>query len=332
MTKIKPSLPTRARRILASLCVAVAVFGPVALAGSAGAATITPVNVLGSGSDVAYPVMSALDQLYNESPGCTVIAPTGTQPLNNELHPAVDRHQDRKLRPQPAFSETYPIGGSAGHHPALRAGPERRRQDQLRAPDVGSQLVVVHRSALRRLCPRRHHLGSVPCRVWFGARRPSSNQSGACSGARPGCCLTQAQLQGIYVNCTITNWDQVGGSGMSPIVAYSILPQYGTRKAFDTFLGGWSSTSCRVKLIEQTDNASRAADRPRHRPGRRSASGTSATRVHRGGRGWARSTVSRRPRTSCRARSPTGGSSTTSTAQGPAKANKCGTATQSGTP
>ena len=46
--------------------------------------------------------------------------------------------------------------------------------------------------------------------------------------------LTQAQLQGIFVNCTITNWNQVGGTA-GAIKIYTILPQYGTRKAFDTF-------------------------------------------------------------------------------------------------
>ncbi|MDX6547699.1 MAG: superfamily domain [Gaiellales bacterium] len=51
------------------------------------------------------------------------------------------------------------------------------------------------------------------------------NTSGSCSGST-GFCLTQTQLQGIFVNCTITNWNQVGGANAA-IKIYSILPQYG---------------------------------------------------------------------------------------------------------
>ena len=54
------------------------------------------------------------------------------------------------------------------------------------------------------------------------------NTSGACAG-KTGLCLTTAQLQGIFVNCTITNWNQVGGAN-APIKIYTILPQYGTSK------------------------------------------------------------------------------------------------------
>ena len=67
----------------------------------------------------------------------------------------------------------------------------------------------------------------------------------------------EAQLQGIFVNCTITNWNQVGGNN-APIKIYTVLPQYGTRKAWDTFLGG-SSSSCRREAIDQTDNSEIAA-------------------------------------------------------------------------
>ncbi len=78
------------------------------------------------------------------------------------------------------------------------------------------------------------------------------NQSGACSGSTD-LCLTQAQLQGIFVNCTITNWNQVGGNN-APIKIFTVLPQYGTRKAWDLFLGG-SSSSCGATLVDQTDNS-----------------------------------------------------------------------------
>ncbi|MBV8528591.1 MAG: substrate-binding domain-containing protein [Candidatus Dormibacteraeota bacterium] len=66
-----------------------------------------------------------------------------------------------------------------------------------------------------------------------------NNTSAPCAG---GICLTQAQLKGIYVSCTITNWNQVGGNNV-PISIYTEQPGSGTRSTFEGFLGG-SSTSC----------------------------------------------------------------------------------------
>jgi ABC-type phosphate transport system substrate-binding protein len=59
-------------------------------------------------------------------------------------------------------------------------------------------------------------------------------------------CLTQAQLQGIYVNCTITNWSQVGGANVT-INPYTPQPGSGTRSQFDTFLGGSSDTCIQAR-------------------------------------------------------------------------------------
>jgi ABC-type phosphate transport system substrate-binding protein len=83
-----------------------------------------------------------------------------------------------------------------------------------------------------------------------------NNQVGSCAGS-DGFCLTAAQLQGIFVNCTITNWNQVGGAN-APISVYTIYAQYGTRKAWDGFIGGSSSTcptGVGSKLVDQTNNA-----------------------------------------------------------------------------
>jgi hypothetical protein len=53
--------------------------------------------------------------------------------------------------------------------------------------------------------------------------------------------LTQAQLNGIFVTCTITNWNQVGG-GNAPIRVWTVIPAAGTRASWDTFVGGNSDT------------------------------------------------------------------------------------------
>ncbi len=239
------------------LCSVAGVFVACSLAvtQSAGAATITPAAVLGSGSDVAYPVMDALDTLYNQSPGCTIIAPTGTQPLDFSCIPqstditTEDYAHDR-------ISEAYPIGGSAGITQLCEQG----------LSGVANINFVRQTSApSSSVCTGLHYVAygrdgitwEAFSKISGSGTATFSNSSGACAGST-GLCLTQAQLQGIYVNCTITNWSQVGGNNV-PIVRYTILPQFGTRKAFDTFLGG-SSTSCPGTIqIDQTDNAEVAA-------------------------------------------------------------------------
>ena len=51
--------------------------------------------------------------------------------------------------------------------------------------------------------------------------------------------LTQAQLNGIYLTCTITNWSQVGGAN-KPIIILTAIPGYGLRSSWETFVGGHS--------------------------------------------------------------------------------------------
>ena len=69
-----------------------------------------------------------------------------------------------------------------------------------------------------------------------------NNQTGTCagSGGATQFCLTQSQLQGIFVTCTITNWSQVGGNNLA-IAVYTAQAGSGTRSAWDGFVGGDSS-------------------------------------------------------------------------------------------
>ena len=73
------------------------------------------------------------------------------------------------------------------------------------------------------------------------------NTSAPCT-TTSGPCLTLAQLQGIYITCTITNWKQVGGSNV-PINPYTAQPGSGTRFSWDTFLGGSSDTCINAKGV-----------------------------------------------------------------------------------
>jgi len=216
--------------------------------GVARAATPTkPVNIIGSGSDVTYHVMSALDLLYNQSPGCNITVQTGTQPLDFTCQPPSTGDVTSENRLHDRAIEAYPIGGGAGVKQLCAQGTTGvaaiQYARQTSAPDAtvcaGLNYVAYGRDG-------------ITWETW-------PNVAGSATAGVNN--LTTAQLQGIYVNCSITNWNQVGGAN-APIIRYTILSYYGTRKAFDGFLGGSSSSCPNTKLIDQTANQEiPAADR-----------------------------------------------------------------------
>jgi hypothetical protein len=69
-----------------------------------------------------------------------------------------------------------------------------------------------------------------------------NNQAGTCAGSTGTTqfCLSQSQLQGIFITCTIKNWSAVGGQNVA-IQIYTPQSGSGTRKTWDKFLGGDSS-------------------------------------------------------------------------------------------
>ena len=243
--------------ILVGLVLGLAV--PALTGGPANADTVYPTPVLGSGSDVMFHVSSALDLLYNESPGCTTIAPSGTQPLDLGCIPQPGDIQTEDYA-HDRISEAAPIGGGAGVNQLCQQGLAgvanidyaRQTSAPNPAPCTGLHYVAFARDGITwEAFPKSTK----------SASHNMNNQAGTCSGSS-GFCLTQQQLKDIYVNCTITNWNQIGGSKSHAIVLYTIKPQFGTRKAFDSFLGGSSSSCPGVKLMDQTDNAEiPAADR-----------------------------------------------------------------------
>jgi phosphate transport system substrate-binding protein len=221
------------------------------------AAATTPTVVVGSGSDVMYHVNTALDTLYNQSPGCNVIAPSGTQPLDQScVADPANPDVTTENRNHDVVTENYPIGGGAGvsqicsHGLAGVANVDYARQT---SPYSASNCTGLHFVAFARDAVTWEAFPGVT----GSAVASMHNTSGACNGVS-GLCLTTAQLQGIFVNCTITNWSQVGGANQA-IKIYTILPQYGTRKFWDTSLGGSTSSCPGVKLIHQTNNAEIAA-------------------------------------------------------------------------
>lgn len=79
-----------------------------------------------------------------------------------------------------------------------------------------------------------------------------NNVTAPCGG---GICLTQQNLKDIFVNCTINNWNQVGGPNVT-ISRYTPSTSSGTRITFDAFLGGSSQSCPGTTVIGENANGS----------------------------------------------------------------------------
>ena len=194
--------------------------------------------MLGSGSATTYELMDGLDRAYNESAGCSVLAtpqpldfscvlpdPVGTIKTENYAH-------DR-------ISEAYPLGSSNGVNQLCQQGLAGVAKIQFarssRAPS-GSDCTGLHFVAYARDGLPWEAFPDLPGSPVASMNNPDP----LCAGK--GLCLTQAQIVGIFVTCTITNWNQVGGAN-APIEVFAAQAGSGTRSAFDGFIGG-SSESC----------------------------------------------------------------------------------------
>ena len=69
--------------------------------------------------------------------------------------------------------------------------------------------------------------------------------------------LTKVQLQGIFGDCSMTNWSQVGGTA-GPIVVYGVVPGAGVKSNWNSYLGISDDTHCAPAdgkhVIHQNEN------------------------------------------------------------------------------
>lgn len=239
----------KGRRLLFRLSMLVTA-GATAIAGitsanASGGGGPTAQDILGSGSDTTQFMMAALDQLYLFSPGCAQIpTPSGPTPWLDfscqSPDPAGTITTENYAHDQ--VHEAYFLGSSNGIKQLCNQG----------------QLGVAHidfarssRASKTTDCTGLHFVAyardAITWQAFDNGTTASgihgmNNQSGTCtgSGGPTALCLSQAQLQGIFTTCTITNWNQVGGQNV-PISIYTPQPGSGTRSTWDTFLGGDSS-------------------------------------------------------------------------------------------
>jgi ABC-type phosphate transport system substrate-binding protein len=218
--------------------VGVAALAAVTLGGlgftSAQAATPKAVQILGSGSDAAYKPVTALDTLYNQSIGCNTIATSGTQPLDFScLADTADTKKTENYE-HDVVSNAYPLGSSNGISQVCANLGAINFATNVRAPKstdcTGLHFVSFARDGLAWEC--------------FGTCHNVTN-------------LTKVQLQGIYGNCSITNWNQVGGTA-GPIVVYGVVPGAGVKSNWNSYLGISDDTHCAPAdgkhVIHQNEN------------------------------------------------------------------------------
>jgi ABC-type phosphate transport system substrate-binding protein len=192
-------------------------------------------KVFGAGSDVTYKLQVALDTLYNNSAGCTTVAATGQQqPLDFSCLPDDPSTITTENYAHDVVSEAYPSGASVGI-------------SQLCANLGGVDFVRNTRTTKSGDCTGMHF---VP----FARDGIAWECFGTCHNVTN---LSTAQLQGIYGNCSITDWSQVGGTA-GPIKVYSVKPGSGIRTQWTGFLGISSDNACSpdsAHIIRQNQNA-----------------------------------------------------------------------------
>jgi hypothetical protein len=230
------------------------------LGGSAGAQTTTPANniIIGSGSTTAYPLMVTLDDLFNQAPGCNLIAASGTQPLdfscpsgNTGLSaPYGENPTNDVALEEPALGGKYGLSqledqGSA----SAKAAPidfATGVRTPLATDPTGLNFVEYGRDAVS----------------WFhwtevnGTYTPSQKITS----------LSNAQLADIW-NGTYTNWDQIKGGTNAPIDVYvtnsgsgllSLWEQYLYNGTYNpqTYVESKGSVYASTHIIEQNEDAS----------------------------------------------------------------------------
>lgn len=167
-----------------------------------------PINgedIVGRGSDTTYTVSNQLGNLYTFS--------------------AVNRERDYVLN-------APPTGSSVGIE-AL-GSQLRRTNGDLKLPTAFARSSRGPRDTDPNGLNFTSFARDAIVPVTFG------NQEGGPSAGVDN--LTVEQLRGIFVDCTITNFNQIGGAD-AEIEVYTIQEGSGTRATFDDFLGG-DSSSC----------------------------------------------------------------------------------------
>lgn len=202
---------------------AVAVFATV---GSAGAAQTTSQVMLGSGSDTTWLMMDAFDDMYNQSPGCNQIA--NPQPLDGSC--ASGNLADAENFYHNTAAERYWIGSGGGINQLCKQGLANvANMDYAR-----SSRVPLPAAQGGSDCTGLHFVGYARDGIaWECFPGVNAGCTTLTTGTNS---LTITQLKHIWVDCTITNWNQIGGSNKT-IDVYAAQANSGTGVSWAAALG-----------------------------------------------------------------------------------------------
>jgi ABC-type phosphate transport system substrate-binding protein len=230
----------RKRRTRLSALVASAIALGLIMAQPAGAVGETPATVVGVGSDAMYRMGQALANLYDGSPGCNIIQSPQTNFLYQCQADDASTITTENYTHDEVYS-SYPLGGGAGVKQLTNQGSSSYRHAdyalQTSAPTsataTGLQYVAYARDGLT--------WEAFPTLTGAPSKK-LKNKTGACATST-GFCLTHDQIHHIFIDCTITNWNQLPGVTTNHAIAiYTATLGAGTRTQWDAFLGGDSST------------------------------------------------------------------------------------------
>jgi ABC-type phosphate transport system substrate-binding protein len=199
-------------------------------AGASMAATQTASQQLtGSGSDTTYYMMTALDALYNQSPGCNPLA--ATQPLNGSCPNSAS---ENKLNSENYFHdfavERFPIGSSGGINELCKKG----LTGVVSIGFARSSRVPQGASAGGSDCAGLRFVGYAKDAITWECFPGTSNPCHGLTTASNS--ITQADLKNIFVNCTVTDWSAVGGNA-GAIDVYVPQAKSGTGISWAAYLG-----------------------------------------------------------------------------------------------
>jgi hypothetical protein len=195
----------------------------LAATSSAGAAQTSAQIVLGSGSDTTWVMMGALDSLYNQSPGCVstggqldgTCAASGNPPVadtENYFHDTI--------------AERFWIGSGGGLNQVCKDGLAGVNHTDF----ARSSRVPVSTD-----CTGLHFVGYARDAITWECF-PGATGSGCTSLVSGTNSLTVTQLKNIFVNCSVTNWNQIGGVN-KPIHVYVPQGNSGTGVTWAAALG-----------------------------------------------------------------------------------------------
>jgi len=199
--------------------------------------------IIGSGSDTTYFLMNELSAVYNETDGCELTPvnypETGTQNLCRPFAQQPAGVVETENYDHDVAWQYFPQGSNAG----------RRQLCSQTAPrPAGVPFMTYARSSsapgVGFACPTsgltiRFVAFAKDALTWV--KWPGN----------PVTSLTQAQINDIFVDCTITNWNQVGGVN-APIGIFTAIPGSGSRSSWDSFVGG-STDNCIPAAYKDND-------------------------------------------------------------------------------